>query len=232
MSGVPIGQVTKAMRQKGKVAELALGFGGGVEAMKRMGALSMGLTAEELPGIVAQWRRASPRICSLWYDLENTIKRVMQANDAVSWDVARLTVAREFDAELEMDFLTIKLPSGRKLFYIKPYYEISDLTGKPTLVCMGVDQTTRRWSKSYYWYGKWTENVIQAIARDCLAEVLLRAQAAGLQVVLHVHDEVLVDTPNPGDLDKLLELMSKPMPWAPDLLLKGDGYTCSFYRKD
>ena len=234
MFGVPIEQVTKEMRQKGKVAELALGFGGGKEAMKRMGALQMGLKEDELPELVARWRQSNSYICGFWYDLSNTIESLMRDKDKRPRYLNHLEIAREpkdFNDE-DLNFITIYLPSGRKLFYERPHFATSDVTGRQCIACWGTNQVTRRWEKYQMWHGKWTENVVQAIARDCLAEVLLRASDAGLQVAFTVHDELIVDTPDARDLDKVLEIMDKPMPWAPDLLLKGDGYVCEYYRKD
>ncbi|MBY0054108.1 DNA polymerase [Brevibacillus agri] len=230
MFGVPIEEIGKGsdLRQKGKVAELALGYQGGKGALISMGALEMGLTEEELPDIVLRWRNANRRIVDLWYSMEAAALDVMQTGQPVG--VRGLIFARESHYQTQQDFFTITLPSGRKLFYAKPFLKENDF-GKQALHYWGVDQTKKKWTVLSTYGGKLTENVVQAIARDCLAVSLMRMDSAGYEIVLHVHDEVGAE----GDaeqLDPMLQIMSQPIPWAPGLPLKADGFVTEYYQKD
>lgn len=235
MFGVPIGLIKKGnpeyeLRQKGKVAELALGYQGAAGALISMGALNMGLTEEELPDIVRRWRSANKRIADLWYSLENAALEVMRTGQPVG--VKGLLFAREIDYQNQQDFFTIALPSGRKLYYPKPFLHQNDF-GKEALHYHGVNQNTKKWEVISTYGGKLVENVVQAIARDCLAESLQRVNAAGYQTVIHVHDEVVLDVPEAvADLDLVCKIMGQPIPWAPGLLLKADGFVTKFYKKD
>lgn len=235
MFGVPIGLIKKGnpeyeLRQKGKVAELALGYQGAAGALIAMGALGMGLTEEELPDIVRRWRSANKRIVDLWYSLENAALEVMRTGHPVG--IKGLILAREGDYNNEQDFFTITLPSGRKLFYPKPFLYQNDF-GKEALHYHGINQNTKKWEVISTYGGKLTENVVQAIARDCLAESLIRVSQAGYQTVMHVHDELVLEVPEAlADLDKVCEIMSQPIPWAPGLLLNADGFITKFYMKD
>lgn len=235
MFGVPIELIVKGnpeyeLRQKGKVAELALGYQGGSGALIKMGALDQGLTEEELPDIVRRWRASSKRIVDLWYSLENAALQAVQTGQAVG--VKGLIFAREGDYNNGQDFLTITLPSGRKLFYVKPFLSPNNW-GNDSIHYWGMDQTTKKWTTMDTYGGKLVENVVQAIARDCLAESLMRLQAAGYQTVMHVHDEGVIDIPeNQADLDRVCEIMGQPIPWAPGLLLKADGFVTPFYKKE
>lgn len=230
MFGVPIEEIGKGsdLRQKGKVAELALGYQGGKGALISMGALEMGLTEEELPDIVLRWRNANRRIVDLWYSMEAAALDVMQTGQPVG--VRGLIFARESHYQTQQDFFTITLPSGRKLFYAKPFLKENDF-GKQALHYWGVDQTKKKWTVLSTYGGKLTENVVQAIARDCLAVSLMRMDRAGYEIVLHVHDEVGAEG-YAEQLDPMLQIMSEPIPWAPGLPLKADGFTTEYYQKD
>lgn len=231
MFGVPLDQIGKGsdLRQKGKVAELALGYQGGKGALISMGALEQGLTEDELPEIVTRWRNANRRIVDLWYSLENAALEVMQTGQPVG--VKGLLMQRESHYATQQDFFTIQLPSGRKLYYAKPFLRENDF-GKQALHYWGMDQTSKKWTVLNTYGGKLVENVVQAIARDCLAVTLMRMDQAGYEIVLHVHDEVGIEGDNHDELDHILQLMSEPIPWAQGLPLKGDGFTTTFYQKD
>ncbi|PRR92929.1 hypothetical protein C6W20_18415 [Bacillus sp. NMCN6] len=235
MFGVDISLISKGnpeyeLRQKGKVAELALGYQGGSGALISMGALKMGLTEDELPDIVRRWRSSNKRIVDLWYSLENAALSVMRNGQAVG--VRGLVFARESDIKNGLDFLSITLPSGRKLYYAKPFLGVNDF-GKESIFYYGMDQTSKKWGKVNTYGGKITENVVQAIARDCLAETLFRLENAGLETVIHVHDEVVLDVPaEKADLESVVKLMSEPISWAPGLPLAADGFVTEYYKKD
>lgn len=235
MFGVPLGLIKRGnpeydLRQKGKVAELALGYQGAAGALIAMGALNMGLTEEELPEIVRRWRSANRRIVDLWYSLENAAIEVMRTGQPVG--VKGLIFARESDYNNQQDFFTITLPNRRKLFYPKPFLSQNDF-GKEAVHYHGVNQNTKKWEVISTYGGKLTENIVQAIARDCLAESLMRVNAAGYQTVMHVHDEVVLDVPEAqADLDRVCEIMGDPIPWAPGLLLKAAGFETAYYKKD
>lgn len=235
MFGVPIDLIVKGnseydLRQKGKVAELALGYQGAAGALIVMGALNMGLTEEELPEIVRRWRSANRRIVDLWYSLENAALEVMRSGQPVG--VKGLIIAREADYRNGQDFLTITLPSGRKLFYVKPFLEINKFD-REAIHYHGINQDTKKWETVSTYGGKLTENVVQAIARDCLAESLVRLNNAGYRTVMHVHDEAVLDVPTAdADLNWVVGLMGQPLPWAPGLLLKASGFVTSYYKKD
>lgn len=233
MFGVPVERIRKgnpeyALRQKGKVATLALGYAGGVNAMINMGALRMGLEEDELPDIVKRWRSANPNIVRMWYAIEQCAMEAVR--DYSQTGTHGLLFTREGNYETQQDFLTITLPSGRKLFYAKPFLAEGKFD-RMALHYWGVNQDSKKWSRIPTFGGKLTENIIQAIARDCLAETLLRLEARGFQTVFHVHDEVVVEG-EAGQLQEILADMAWPISWAHGLVLRGDGYTCDFYRKD
>lgn len=235
MFGVPIEKITKgnpeyALRQKGKVAELALGYQGSSCALINMGALKMGIPEEDLPDIVTRWRDANRRIVDLWYSLENAAVSVIQTGAPTG--VRGLMLAREFDPENGLDFLTITLPSKRKLYYARPELGHNQWN-RPSIAYYGVNQTTKKWTQLETYGGKLVENCVQAIARDCLAVAIEHLEAAGYPVVFHVHDEVVIDCPaDKADLDRVVELMTQPIPWARDLPLSADGWVGDFFRKD
>ena len=235
MFGVPIEKIKKgnpeyALRQRGKVAELALGYQGSTGALITMGALTMGIPEEDLPDIVSRWREANKRIVDLWYRVEGAAVSVIQ--NGMTAGVNNLLFAREYDAENNLDFLTIFLPSGRKLYYAQPELGVNQW-GKPSISYYGVNQTTKQWCALETYGGKLVENIVQAIARDCLAVAIEHLEAAGFPVVFHIHDEVVIDCPpEQASLDEVTRLMTLPIPWAPDLPLNADGWVGDFFRKD
>ena len=213
------------LRQKGKIAELACGYQGSVGAMKAMGGTNM--SDVELKQIVDDWRKASPNIVQLWYRLENTAMDVIQTG--VALDAAGL-IFRYEGAPGGLHFLTIQLPSGRKLYYCNPSFG-QNRFGNPSLNYWGAN--TGNWCQLETYGGKLTENVVQAIARDCLAAALQRIEDAGYRIVMHIHDEVILDVPEErADLDEICRLMCEPIDWAPGLLLNADGFVGDYYKKD
>lgn len=234
MFHVPIEKIAKgnpeySLRQKGKVATLALGYQGGTAALIAMGALNMGLAEEELPDIVQRWRSANPRIRDLWYAVEQAALTTMQT--AQPQGIYGLIFRYEGDLVYGQSFLTVQLPSGRKLFYPKPFLQENQF-GKMAIHYYTVGQQTRKWEVASTYGGKMTENIVQAIVRDCLAETLKRIDRMGLQVVFHVHDEVIIDAPVSITVDEICDLMAEPIPWAPGLILKGAGFESDYYMKD
>ena len=234
MFHVPLEKIVKGnpeytLRQKGKVATLALGYQGGPAALIAMGALKQGLTEEELPDIVQRWRQANPRIRDLWYAVENAAIAAMTT--AQPQAINGLIFSLEGDLLYGQTFLTVRLPSGRKLFYPKPFLRENQF-GKMALHYYTVGQQTKKWGIESTYGGKMTENIVQAVARDCLAVTLERIAARGLQVVFHVHDEVIIDAPMETTVDEICDLMAEPIPWAPGLILKGAGFENNYYMKD
>ena len=234
MFGVPVEKIVKGnpeygLRQKGKVATLALGYQGGVNSLVSMGALNMGLTEEELPDIVVRWRQANPRIKDMWFAMEQTALAVMQT--AQPQATHGIIFALEGDLVYGQSFLTVKLPSGRKLFYPRPFLKENQF-GKLAIHYYTVGQQSKKWEVASTYGGKLTENIVQAIARDCLAETLRRIDARGLQVVFHVHDEVIIDAPMDVTVEEICGLMAEPISWAPGLILKGAGFESTYYMKD
>ena len=234
MFGVPIELIKKgnpeyALRQKGKVAELALGYGGSSGALIAMGALDMGLEEKELPDVVRRWRNANKRITDLWYGIENAVIKLVETGETQG--LKGIIFNREIDLIYGQDFLTIKLPSGRKLYYPKPHLK-ENRFGSNALHYFGVNQTTKKWEVQETYGGKLVENIVQAISRDCLAVTLKRLETEGLQTVMHIHDEAVIDADPNVDLDKVCELMGQPIEWAPGLLLKAAGFESSYYMKD
>lgn len=233
MFGVPMEKIRKgnpeySLRQKGKVATLALGYQGGTNALIAMGALDQGLTEEELPDIVRRWRSANPRIRDLWYTIEQAAVTAVQTSQPQA--INGLIFSLEGDLVYGQSFLTVRLPSGRKLFYPKPFLQENPF-GRMAVHYYGVD-ANKKWGVESTYGGKMTENIVQAIARDCLAETLRRVAARGLQVVFHVHDEVIIDAPIHVTVDDICDLMAEPIPWAPGLILRGAGFESSYYKKD
>ena len=236
MFGVPIELIKKgnpeyALRAKGKVAELALGYQGSAGALINMGALDMGLSEDELPDIVQRWRKANPRIKDLWYACENAALEVMTSGRRTGIS-KNIIFAREYDINSGLDFFTVQLPSGRKLYYPHPFLAENDF-GKQALHYYGADQKTGKWGVVATYGGKLTENIVQAVARDCLAVTLERLDAAGLQVVMHIHDEAVIDCPKDKiTVEKACELMGQPISWAEGLPLKAAGFEGAYYMKD
>lgn len=235
MFGVPLERIKKGnpeyeLRQKGKVAELALGYQGGVGALISMGALDMGIPEEDLPDIVSRWREANKRIVDLWYAVESAAVEAIQSGRSMG--LRNLIFSREYDIGNNLDFMTITLPSRRKLYYANPEIGFNQWN-KPSILYDGVNQKTKQWGRLETYGGKLVENIIQAIARDCLAVAIEHLEEAGFPVVFHVHDEVVIDCPeDKADLDTVVKIMTQPIPWADGLPLNADGWTGSFFRKD
>lgn len=232
MFNLPAGSVTKASpyRQKGKIAELALGYGGGVNALITMGGLEMGLEEHELDPIKVAWRAANKAIVQFWYDTENAVRRSLQCpGESIAFGARKNLFARRSGP-----WLMIQLPSGRRLVYFQARVETDD-DGRDGIVYMGVDQQTKKWVQQRTWGGKLVENVVQAISRDCLMVALRRLDARLYRVGMHVHDEViaeLLDDTAAEDLELMEQLMSAPIEWAPGLPLKADGFITKYYRKE
>jgi len=229
MFSVPIetiakGQENYVLRQKGKIAELALGYGGAKGALEAMGALKMGLTPEELPPLVKAWRAANSAITKLWWDIGDA------AIAAVSYPgETQETHGITFIAE--QGFLFCGLPSGRRLGYYKP--EIKDgRYGKPVLVYEGIEQTRKTWGRVDTYGPKLVENIVQAIARDLLADAMLRLDETGHKIVMHVHDEAIIEARPEQSLAEVEALMGRTPEWAAGLPQRADGYECAFYRKE
>lgn len=234
MFHIPIEKISKgnpeyALRQKGKVATLALGYQGGTNALISMGALKMGLSEDELPEIVARWRAANQRIVALWSSVGSYALRTVR--DGRARQVNGLIFRMEQDLKNGLRFLTIELPSKRKLFYCKPYIGLNQF-GSESLCFYTQNQTTKKWEESSTFGGKLVENIVQGIARDCLCETLDRITSKGYKIVFHVHDEVIVDAGMDLTVEELCSIMAEPIPWAKGLILKGAGFSGQFYQKD
>ena len=234
MFNVPIDKISKgnpeySLRQRGKVATLALGYQGGESALIAMGADRMGLTSEELTDIKVRWREANKNIVRLWYAVGDAVIQAMNGNGTQY--VRGLEIQREWDMMYGLDFISIKLPSGRSLYYPKPFLKLNQFE-KDALHYYGVNQTTKKWEVNSTYGGKLVENIVQAIARDCLAETLLRLYEKNYDVVMHIHDEVVIDAYDDEKLDDVNNILAEPIPWAPGLVLKGAGFETKYYMKD
>lgn len=222
------------LRAKGKIAELACGYGGGVSALRAFGADKMGLSEADMDAIVKKWRTASPHIPKMWRDVEAGAKKAIRMKTRV-----RYTKGIEFS--YEKGLLFIRLPSGRRIAYVKPRIEQEERFNRESLTyegpLQGKGDGPSGWGKNYTWGGKLTENIVQATARDCLAAAMLRLDAAGYRIVMHIHDEVVLEMPEgQGSLEEACSIMGAPLEWAPGLLLTADGYEttpdANYYRKD
>ena len=222
MFGVPVEKhgINGHLRQKGKIAELALGYGGSVSALKAMGALEMGLSEEELQPLVNAWRNTNPAITDLWWEVDRCVK------ETVKYRVPTKTHGIRFS--YESGFLFITLPSGRRLAYVKPRIGMNQF-GSETVTYEGVGGT-KKWERLESYGPKFVENITQAIARDILMYSMKTLK--DYQIVAHVHDELIIECPKDTDLDAVCQLMGKTPPWAEGLLLRADGYECEFYKKD
>ena len=216
------------LRQKGKVAELALGYGGGVNALKAFGADKMGMTEAEMQETVDLWRQSSPNIVALWKALERAAIKA----------IARKSFARSSIGDILFTYdsgvLFMELPSGRRLAYWGARYEDSKWhPDRKALSYMGVDQQTKKWSRIETWGGKLVENLVQATARDCLRDSMIALDEAGYDIRMHIHDEVVVTEPIDGrSVEEMNELMGRAAPWAEGLPLDAAGYEGSYYFKD
>lgn len=246
MFHVPIEKIKKgnpeyALRQRGKVAELALGYQGGVSAMRRMdtGHNLDDLSDDEVKGIVDRWRETNSMIRDLWNIVDSAAVTVITNGGAQTIRSetidAVITLSCELDVITGTRYMTILLPSGRKLYYPSPEIGVNRW-GNPSVSYMGQNQTTKRWERVETYGGKLVENIVQAIARDCLAIAIENLEAQGLHVVFHIHDEVVIDTPAWADNDTMLDtvtkIMTKPIPWAQALPLNADGWVDKFFKKD
>lgn len=230
MFSVPIESVTKGsdLRYKGKIAELALGYGGAVGAMKTMGGEAMGLSEAEMKRIVKRWRASNRQIVDLWADCERCAMKAMQLGRKVKSKNKLLIY------DYDNMYLTILLPSGRKLFYREPSIT-TNKWGRAAIQYKGTDQITGQWSNVQTYGGKLLENITQAIARDLLCEAMLALDDEGYKIVIHVHDEAVLEIPikgSPEELEVICEIMGRPIHWAKGLPLNADGYLTPFYKKD
>lgn len=231
MFGVPVEKhgANAELRQKGKIAVLALGYGGGVSALEAMGGARLGLSEDEEKEIVQLWRKSNQNITQLWQTLEAAAIKAIQTGESVR-------VNRGIVVGRQWGMLTITLPSGRTLCYPRVSIGIERNDGwrgdHEIIEYEGTNQTTKKWGKIRTYGGKLTENVVQAIARDILGVVILRAREAGLPVVFHIHDEIIVEAAPGQTLQQVEDLFSKPITWCSDLPLKGAGYTTPYYLKD
>lgn len=225
MFGVPIEDVTKGspLRQKGKIAELALGYGGSVGALTSMGALEMGLTEEELPVLVSQWRSANPYITKFWWDVDAAaITAVREKKDIIVGKVS---------FSYQSGILFITLPSGRKLSYIKPRLGTNKF-GREGLTYEGVGES-KKWMRIETYGPKLVENIVQATSRDLLAQAMLKLGNSGYEIVMHIHDEVVLEVPEgKSSVAEVCKTMAATPEWAIGLPLRADGYECDFYKKD
>ena len=238
MFGVPVEKhgVNSDLRQKGKIATLALGYQGSINAMIAMGALRMGISEDDLPDIVEKWRTSHPKTVGMWYRIEEAAVSCVSSGDPMrpncgAAPISDIEFRMENDLLYGQTFMTIQLPTGRKLYYPKPFLKENKF-GKMAIHYYGVDQTSGKWGEQSTYGGKLTENIVQAIARDCLCEVIRRIYAKGWDLVFHVHDEVIVDAPLDVHTEDLCALMDAPIDWAPGLLLKGAGFEADYYMKD
>lgn len=227
MFKVPIEEIGKGnpLRQKGKIAELALGYGGSVGALEQMGALKMGLEPDELKPLVDAWRAANRKITKFWWNVGDA------AMSAVA-DQRKVVLHHGLEFSCNGGSLYIRLPSGRRLAYVNPKIKEGKF-GKPALTYEGINQTKGRWERIDTYGPKLVENIVQAISRDCLAESMIRLDDAGYKTVMHVHDEVVIDEPVDQDsMAEIVGIMGQPISWAPGLPLRADAYETVYYRKD
>lgn len=222
MFGVPVEKhgANAELRAKGKIAVLALGFGGGVNALEKMGGAKMGLSQEEMNDIVTKWRDANKRIVRLWRHVELAAKYVLTQG-------TESTIERGLRFFWDSVGLCIELPSKRRLYY--PKMRIND-NGR--FVYEGLNQTTKRWESIETYGGKMTENIVQAIARDCLIDTMLRLESKGFKIVFHIHDETVIEATLDQSLNDIKNVFCEPISWAPGLPLKGEGYVTPYYLKD
>lgn len=216
--------VNGELRAKGKVAELACGYGGGVNALKAFGADKMGLSDGELEAIVKKWRKSNPKICTFWRIMESCAKIAIR-------DGVKKVCQKGIAFEYRDNFLFVTLPSGRKISYYNP--QIVKDSHKEYLTYEGNLSTGEGWGKNTTWGGKLVENIVQAIARDCLGVAMLKLDAAGYKIIMHVHDEVILEMQEgKGSLEEVIGLMSQPLYWAKGLKLTAEGYETQYYKKD
>ena len=222
MFGVPVEKhgINSHLRQKGKIAELALGYGGSVGALKSMGALEMGLTEEELQPLVDSWRASNPMITAFWWDVDNAVKVAIKQRIP--------TEVRGIKFCYKSGMLFIILPSGRMLSYIKPRIGENKFGGE-SVTYEGVG-STKKWERIESYGPKFVENIVQAVSRDLLCYAM--QNLSDLQICGHVHDELIIECSKNANLETIYEQMGRTPPWAKDLVLRADGYETYFYKKD
>ena len=222
MFGVPVVKhgVNGHLRQKGKIAELALGYGGATGALRAMGALDMGLEEDELQPLVSMWREANPHIVQYWWDIDAAIKEAIQLRIPTKVGSIRF--------ECTNGMLFIHLPSGRRLSYVKPRIEPNQYDGE-SITYSGPD-ANKKWGRIESYGPKFVENIVQAVSRDILAAAMKRLKE--YRIVGHVHDEVIIEAPREASLLEICEIMGQTPDWLPGILLRADGYECAFYQKD
>ncbi|MFQ9966864.1 MAG: DNA polymerase [Peptoniphilus sp.] len=223
MFGVPVVKhgVNGDLRQKGKVATLACGYGGSVGALKAMGGIEMGLSEDELQSLVDSWREANPNIVSLWWDIDSVVKRVVKTRSKEEY--------KNLVISYEKGILFIQLPSKRRLAYPKAKIGMNRFGGE-SIVYEGI-VVGNKWDKIESYGGKFVENIVQAIARDILAEAMMRIKNEGFNIVMHIHDEVVIES-DASSVEEINEIMSIVPIWAPGLILDADGFESEFYKKD
>jgi len=222
MFNVPVEKhgINSHLRQKGKIAELALGYGGAVGALKSMGAIEMGLKEEELAPLVKSWREANPNIAKLWWDIDNIVKKVIKNKSSFTY--------KNLIFEYKSGFLFITLPSGRRLAYVKPKI-IEDHVGNESITYEGVG-TAKKWERIESYGPKFVENIVQAISRDILAYAMHNLR--DYPIVMHIHDELVVEAENNDEIKEICTKMGQVPQWANGLILRADGYDTPFYMKD
>lgn len=236
MFGVPVSAITKGsvLRDKSKISELALGYGGSLGALRRMGGEKMGLADAEMMSLVKKWRNANPAIVNMWGEIESC------AHEAVRYHRKVRGTCRNLIFDCDGSYFTIMLPSGRKLFYANPHFKDKKVGRSTTPVrslCYdGIIQETKQWGETDTYGGKLTENIVQAIARDLIGYSLMQLDRAGFRIVAHIHDECIAEVPKDGKeqmyYDTMAALMGTPPDWASDLPLRADGYLTPYYKKD
>ena len=225
MFGIPVVKhgVNGHLRQKGKIAELALGYGGAVGALTSMGALDMGLQEEELRPLVSQWRNSNPHITKFWWDVDAAAVKAVKERTEVAMGKLCFTY--------RSGILFVTLPSGRKLSYIKPRMT-QNRFGRESLSYEGVGES-KKWMRIETYGPKLVENIVQATARDLLAQAMLRLRNKGFEIVMHIHDEAVLEVPEGiSGVEEICQIMSEQPDWAAGLPLRADGYECAFYKKD
>ena len=210
------------LRQKGKIAELALGYGGSVGALKAMGALNMGLQEDELKPLVDAWRQTNPHIVKFWWDVDRAASTCVRDKTNTETHGIRFTY--------QSGIMFVTLRSGRNLCYVKPKMGLNRY-GNESVTYEGVGEQ-KKWTRLESYGPKFVENIVQATARDILAEAMLRLTDAGYKIVMHVHDEAVIETSAETSLDDICTIMGNTPAWAKGLLLRADGYVCDFYKKD
>ena len=210
------------LRQKGKIAELALGYGGSVGALKAMGALQMGIDESELQPLVDAWRQANTKIVQFWYAVDSAVKECIKERHD--------TKTHGISFSLQSGILFITLPSGRRLAYVKPRIGENRFGGE-SVTYEGISGA-KKWERLESYGAKFVENIVQATARDILAEAMLRLNTSGFDIVMHIHDEAVIEAAPETSLDEICRVMGQTPAWADGLILRADGYVCDFYRKD